>query len=209
VREIRRTGRRFGSRGMLVSFGLAAIALLAASGTSSAHATRVIQLKGHGFKVLPHLRVSAPSTLFWTNSGSYFQIMSDGGYCSDGAVASHLHRGTSYYPAGSYLDLRVAAIGDWTITIRAGAERVGTPIGFTGSGERALPPFRLRGAKTMYWKNSGTVFQVYPADPASAPGIVSTQYTHGKKRLPAGRYRFFVNSGAPNEPDGHWRIAIR
>jgi hypothetical protein len=208
VREIRRAGRRLGYRGMLVALGIVTVALLAASGTGSA-GTRVIQFKGHGPKVLPHFRVTAPSTLYWTNSGSYFQILSYGGSCNEGAVASQAHRGTSYYPASRYPDLRVAAIGDWTITIRTGAEQVGRPIGFTGSGERALPPFVLRSAKTMYWKNAGPVFQVYPADQASAAGLVSTQDTHGKRRLPAGRYRFFVNATAPDEPEGHWRIFFR
>jgi hypothetical protein len=50
VREIRRAGRRLGYRGMLVVFGIATVTLLAASGTGSAHATRVIQFKGHGGK---------------------------------------------------------------------------------------------------------------------------------------------------------------
>jgi hypothetical protein len=209
VREIQRAGRRFAYRGMLVALCLAAVALLAASGTGSAHGIRVIQFKGHGPKVLPHFRVTAPSTVYWTNSGSFFEIVSYGGYCSDGAVASQAHRGTSYYPAGRYQDLRVSAIGNWTISIRTGVERVGSPIRFTGSGERALPPFVLGSAKTMYWKNAGSVFQIYGADPASAAGTVSTQYTHGKLRLPAGRYRFFVNATAPDEPDGHWRILLR
>jgi hypothetical protein len=117
---------------MLVAFALATVTLLAASGTGSA-GRRVIQFKGHGPKVLPHFRVTAP--LNWTNSGSYLQIVSYGGYCSDGAVASQAHRGTSYYPASRYQDLRVAAIGDWAIIIRTGAERVGTPVGVSGSGE--------------------------------------------------------------------------
>jgi hypothetical protein len=193
---------------MLVAFALVTVTLLAASGTGSA-GTRVIQFKGHGPKVLPHFRVTAPSTLYWTNSGSFFQIVSYGGYCSDGAVASQVHRGTSYYPAGRYQDLRVRAIGSWTITIRSGVERVGAPVGFSGSGERALPPFLLRSAKTLYWKNAGSVFQIYGADRASAAGTVSTEYSHGKQRLAAGRYRFFVNATAPDEPDGHWRISIR
>jgi hypothetical protein len=208
VREIQRAGRRFGYRGMLVALSLATVALLAASGTGSA-GTRVIKFKGHGPMVLPHFRVAAPSTAYWTNSGSYFQVVSYGGYCSDGAVASQAHQGTSYYPAGRYPDLRVRAIGDWTITIRPGVERVGTPIRFTGSGERALPPFLLRSAKTMYWKNAGSVFQIYAADQASAAGTVSTEYTHGKLRLPAGRYRFFVNATESDVPDGHWRIFFR
>ena len=209
MREIRRAGRRFGYRGMLIALGIATVALLAASGTGSAHGTRMIQLKGHGTKTLPGFRVTAPSTMFWTNSGSFFQITSNGGYCGDGAVASQLHRGTSYLPPGRYDALRVAAIGSWTITIRTGVERVGRLIRFTGSGERALPPFVLANAKTMYWRNAGSVFQIYAADQASAAGTVSTQYTHGKLRLPAGRYRFFVNATAPDEPDGHWRIFLR
>src|SRR5207247_553773 len=91
VREIRRAGRRLGYRGMLVVFGIATVTLLAASSTGSAHATRVIQLKGHGPKELPHFKVTAPSTMLWTNSGSFFQISSSGGYCFDGAVTSEAH----------------------------------------------------------------------------------------------------------------------
>jgi hypothetical protein len=209
VREIRRAGHRLGYRGMLIVLGIATVALLAASGTSSAHAVRVIQFKGHAGKTLPAFSVKVPSTMFWTNNGSFFQITSYGGYCDDGSVASQVHQGTSYIPPGRYDQLRVAAIGSWTIAIRPGVERISNPITFSDSGAKALPPFRLRTAKTMYWKNAGSVFQIYPADQASAAGTVSTQYTRGKLRLPAGRYRFFVNATAPDEPDGHWRIAIR
>jgi hypothetical protein len=60
----------------------------------------------------------------------------------------------------------------------------------------------------MSWTNNGSIFQIYPADKPTA-GVVSTQYTHGQTRLPAGRYRFFVNASAPEEPDGHWQIVIR
>jgi hypothetical protein len=192
---------------MLVAFGLAAVTLLAASGTGSA-GTRVIRFQGHGPMVLPHLRITAPSTLSWTNSGASFEIMSSGGACYEGAVESQAARGTSYYPTGRYEDLRVAAIGGWTITIRAGVERTRTPIRFSGSGERALPPFVLRKAETMSWTNTGSIFQIYAADQATA-GTVSTEYPHGTVRLPAGRYRFFVNASAPDQPDGHWHIVIR
>jgi hypothetical protein len=208
VREIRRAGRRLGYRGMLVAFGIATVTLLAASSTGSAHATRVIQLKGHGPRVLPHLRVTAPSTMFWTNSGSFFQISSSGGYCNEGAVTSEAHRGTSYIPSGHYQDLSVRAIGDWTITIRTGVERVGNPITFSGSGQEALAPFRLSRGKTMYWTNTGTIFQTYLAEPAKA-GTISSQYHRGQMRLPAGRYRFYVNATEPEQPVGHWRIVIR
>jgi hypothetical protein len=206
---------------MLVAFGIATITLLAASSTGSAHATRVIEFKGHGPKALPHFKLAAPSTVYWTNSGSYFQIMSSGGYCYEGAVTSEAHRGTSYISAGRYQDLSVAAIGDWTITIRPGAERVGNPIAFSGSGQKALPPFRLRSGQTMYWTNTGTIFQTYLA-PGSRPlqssraqaeqakaGTISSLDHRGKMHLPAGRYRFYVNATEPEQPSGHWRIVIR
>jgi hypothetical protein len=208
VRTIRRAGRRFGYRGMLSALGIATVAILVAAGTGSAHAPRVIHFSGHGPKVLPKFRVAEPSTMYWTNSGSYFQILSQGGQCYEGAVISEAHQGTSYIRAGVAGDLRVAAIGDWTITIRTGAERVGTPIVFSGSGQKALPPFRLSSGKTLYWTNTGTIFQTYPADHATA-GIISSEYHSGKIRLPAGRYRFFVNATAPEEPAGGWRIVIR
>lgn len=208
MREIRRAGRRLGYRGMLVAFGIATVTLLAASGTSAAHGARVIQFKGHGPKALPHFRVAAPSTMFWTNSGSYFQTISQGGYCYEGAVTSEAHRGTSYISSGRYQDLRVAAIGDWTITISTGVERVSTPIAFSGSGQEALPPFRLRSGRTMHWTNTGTIFQTYLADPAKAGTISSTSH-RGTMHLPAGRYRFYVNATEPEQPVGHWRIVIR
>ncbi len=208
MREIRRAGRRFGYRGMLVAFGIATVTLLAASGTGSAQATRVIQFKGHGGRALTQFRVARPSTMYWTNSGSFFQISSWGGYCNDGSVTSEDQRGTSYIPPGRYQELRVAAIGNWTITIRPGVEGVGSPITFSGSGGKALPPFRLGSGKTMYWTNTGTIFQTYPADRTTA-GIVSSEYRSGKTHLPAGRYRFFVNATAPEEPTGRWRIVIR
>jgi hypothetical protein len=208
VRRIRRAGRRFGYRGTLVALGIATVIILTAAGTGSAHAPRVIHFAGHGPKVLPKFRVAGPSTMYWTNSGSYFQIVSHDGYCYDGAVISEAHRGTSYIPRGVAGDLRVAAIGDWTITIRSGAERIGTPIVFSGSGQKALPPFRLASAKTLYWTNTGTIFQTYLADQATA-GTISSEDHSGETKLPAGRYRFFVNATAPEEPTGTWRIVIR
>jgi hypothetical protein len=60
----------------------------------------------------------------------------------------------------------------------------------------------------MYWTNTGTVFQSYPANQTTV-GTVSSQYHRGKTRLPVGRYRFFVNATAPEEPAGHWTIVIR
>jgi hypothetical protein len=140
--------------------------------------------------------------------GIVFRDHEQGGYCYDGAVTSEEHRGTSYIPAGRYQDLSVQAIGNWTITIRTGFEPVGSPIKFIGSGQKALPPFRLRSGKTMYWTNTGTIFQTYPAI-QTKPGTISSQSHRGKIHLPAGHYRFFVNATAPDEPAGHWTIVVR
>lgn len=159
-------------------------------------------------KSLPQFWVRGPSTLFWTNSGSFFQISSYGDSCDEGAVTSGDKRGRTYIAPGRYSALRVRAIGKWTITIRRGVEKLGTPITFSGSGQRALPPFRLRSAKTMYWTNSGTVFQTYSPGP-KLDGVVSSPDRTGRKHLPAGRYRLFVNATEPEQPSGSWRIVIR
>jgi hypothetical protein len=210
MRELRRPGHRVGLIGTGIAFGIAALTTLGA-GAASSHvtdATRVVLLRGHGVKALPPFRVPAPSTMFWTNSGSFFQISSNGGYCTDGALTSAAHRGTTYIPPGRYVQLRVRAIGDWTITIRTGIEGVGTPIRFSGSGGKALPPFRLRSSKTMHWINTGTRIQIFPSGP-TIKGIVSSPAHRGKTRLPAGRYRLYVDAAAPEEPMGNWTIIIR
>jgi hypothetical protein len=191
-----------------LAFGIATVTILVTAGSGSAHSDAVMSFKGNGGKALPQFRVTKPSTMFWTNSGSFFQISSYGGYCTDGTVTSEAHRGTTYLPPGRYQALDVRAIGAWTITVRAGVEPVSTPITFSGSGARGLPPFRLRSGKTMYWTNTGTIFQTYPADSKSA-GVVSSQQHRGKIRLPAGRYRLFVNAATPDEPTGSWRIIVR
>jgi hypothetical protein len=210
MRELRRPGHRVGLMGTVIAFGIAALTTLGA-GAASSHvtdATRVILLKGHGVKALPLFRVAAPSTMTWTNSGSFFQISSGGGYCNDGAVTSGAHRGTTYIPPGRYDQLRVQAIGDWTITIRAGVEGVGAPIRFSGSGARALPPFRLRSSKTLHWTSTGSRFQISPGG-STIKGIVSSPDHSGKTRLPAGRYRLYINAVAPEEPVGSWTISVR
>ena len=149
MREFRRPGQRGGLMGTVIAFGIAALIALGTGAASSdgADATRVVLLRGHGVKGLPPFRVPAPSTMFWTNSGSFFQISSNGGYGNDGAVTSAAHRGTTYIPPGRYAQLRVRAIGDWTITIRTGVERR-TIKGIVSSpdhnGKTRLPAGRYR-----------------------------------------------------------------
>jgi len=206
MREFQRPGHRIGLTGTVIAFAIAALTTLGA-GAASSHATdatRVIRFSGHGFKVLPQFRVAVPSTMFWTSSGSFFNISCGG----DGAVTSEAHRGTTYIPRGRYDQLRVRAIGDWTITIRTGVEGVGTPIRFSGSGGKALPPFRLRSSKTMHWINTGSRFQIFPGGPATK-GFVSSPDHSGKIRLPAGRYLMYISAADPEEPMGSWTIIIR
>jgi hypothetical protein len=206
MRELRGPGHRVGLTGTVIALAIAAFTTLGA-GAASSHATdatRVVRFSGHGFKVLPQFRVAVRSTMFWTNSGSFFDISC----ATEGAVTSDAHLGTTYLPPGHYDQLRVRAIGDWTITIRTGVEAVGTPIEFSGSGGKALPPFRLRSSKTMHWTNTGTRFQSFPDGPA-IKGFVSAPGHSGKIRLPAGRYRLYISAVEPEEPMGTWTISIR
>jgi hypothetical protein len=182
-------------------------AALVTSGSASSDA-RVIRFQGHGIRALPTFRVNSPSTLIWTHSGSFFQISSSGDYCYDGAVTSDANHGATSIPPGLYRNLRVRALGAWTVTIRAGVERFPTPIRFSGSGERELPPFRLRSGMTMYWTNTGDRFQVIPREPGS-DGVVSSGGPKGKTHLRAGRYSLAIDATAPDEPIGNWTISIR
>jgi hypothetical protein len=190
-----------------IGVGIAAIAAsLAAGGSASADGTRTF--KGHSVKALPTFRVALPSTLIWTNSGSFFQISVAGDYRYDGAVTSDASHGATYVPPGLYYGLRVRAIGTWTITIRPGVERLSTPLAFSGTGERELPPFRLTSGKTMYWTNTGERFQTIPWGPGH-DGIVSSGLHRGKTHLRAGRHSLVVDAVTQDGPLGNWRIVIR
>ena len=196
-------------RGTAIGFGIAVVAAtLVASGSASSDANRVIQFKGRGVKALPVFRVAGPSTLVWTNSGPFFQISSYADYCYDGAVTSEAHQGTAYLPPGRHASLRVRAIGAWTVTIRAGVEKLTTPITFSGSGQRMLPPFRLRTGKNMYWTNTGDRFQTIPAGPRQN-GAVSSGRHRGSTHLRPGRYHLVVDAVDLEGPIGSWSIVIR
>jgi hypothetical protein len=195
-------------RGIAIALGVAvAAATLAASGSAVSEA-HVLQFKGHGVKSLRVFRVSGPSTIFWTNTGSYFQLSTGGDYSYEGAVTSGEHEGTTFISRCLYSDVRVRAIGAWTITIRPGVAKLGTPIVLSGSGEQALPPFRLQRPMTMYWTNTGARFQTIPMT-SRREGVVSSGLHHGRAHLRPGRYRFAVDAVDPEGPMGNWRIVIR
>jgi hypothetical protein len=138
--------------------------------------------------------------MYWTNSGSIFQIFG-GGASNAGSINSQAHRGTSFVPSGSYR-LQVNAIGGWTITIRTGIERIGNPIRFKGNGGKTLPPFTLSRGKTMYWTNTGPIFQTFPSG-LTLNGSVNSQAHRGTTHLPSGRYQLYINA------QGTWTITIR
>ena len=195
-------------RGAAIGVGIAVMAATLVTSGSASPDARMIRFQGHGVRALPTFRVDGPSTLIWTHSGSFFQISSSGDYCYDGAVTSDADHGATSIPAGLYNNLRVRAVGAWAVTIRAGAERVGSPIRFSGSGERQLPPFRLLSGQTMYWTNTGDRFQSIPLGP-NRSGVVSSGSHRGQTHLRAGRYRLVVDAVVPDEPIGNWTISIR
>lgn len=196
---------------MVVALGFATLTTLAASAAPSqaSGASRVIRFSGHNVKGLRHFRVAVPSTMFWTNSGSFFQVSNHGGISHDGLVTSQAHRGTTYVQPGRYDQLRVTALGDWTITIRPGVEKVAPPFRFSGSGAQELPPFRLQSGKTIYWTNSGTRFQIYPSWRSGSNGVISSPGHRGSRHLPAGSYQLYVNAAPPEERTGTWSVVIR
>jgi hypothetical protein len=69
---------------------------------------------GNGRKNLGTVRVPEDLTLRWTSDGGVFQIFADGGLLVD----SHGDSGTSAVAAGTYHNVVVNAIGNWTITIK-------------------------------------------------------------------------------------------
>jgi hypothetical protein len=163
-------------------------------------AAKVIRFSGNGGKTLPPFRITTNSTMYWTNSGQIFQIF-NAGASNSGTINSAARRGTSFIPPGRYR-LQVNALGSWTITIRPGVERLSNPIRFKGNGSKALPPFRLNRGKTMYWTNTGQIFQTFNSG-LTVNGNVNSQARRGSTYLPAGRYALFVNAL------GEWTIIIR
>jgi hypothetical protein len=163
-------------------------------------AGQVLRFSGNGGKTIAPFRVLRPSTMYWRNSGVIFQIFNSGA-TTNGTVDSQAHRGTSFIPAGRYR-LQVNAVGSWTMTIRTGVEPLGNPIRFRGNGGKALPSFRLSSGKTMYWTNTGALFQTFPAG-ATLNGMVNSQGHRGTTHLPAGPYQLYVNAA------GSWSITIR
>jgi hypothetical protein len=69
--------------------------------------------RGKGFKEFGTLRLKKNSTLNWTNTGRVFSLIS----AQQIHVSSTKKKGTTKLFKGDYVNLRVAAIGSWTMTI--------------------------------------------------------------------------------------------
>jgi hypothetical protein len=68
---------------------------------------------GNGGENLGTIHVSQNSTVRWTNDGALFQILAFG-------INSQGHSGTSALSSGSYPNVEVNALGNWTIQILPG-----------------------------------------------------------------------------------------
>lgn len=85
--------------------------------TTLPHPTR--SFSGNGGENIGTLHVPQNSTIKWTNDGSLFtvNIVNGGGVYS---INSQGSSGTSVLPAGTYPNVGVNAIGNWTIQILPG-----------------------------------------------------------------------------------------
>jgi hypothetical protein len=209
VREFRRSGQRIGLTGTVIAFGIAALITLGAGAASSqaSGATQVIRLRGHDVKALAPFRVAAPSTLFWTNSGSFFQISSNGGYCNNGAVTSKEHRGTTYISPGRYYQLGVTAIGIGRSRFAQASRASGSQSG-SALGRKVTSALR-----TSECQDDALGQHRQPlSDLFFRPGDQRDRQLRGPggtTRLPPGRYRLYVNAAPPDGPMGSWKIVIR
>lgn len=191
-------------RGLAGIFTVAAMLSAVASGAAdNARAAGGPVFSGNGGRALPPFRVAAPSTLRWTNSGAIFQLFPKG--LGSGSVNSQARSGATYLKPGRYR-LDVNAIGSWTIRVVRGIERPrplgGGLIGFRGNGGRDLPPFTTRRGTNLVWTNSGSIFQIFPANFAGG-GAVNSQARRGRSFMDAGRHQLTVNA------IGSWTIGWR
>jgi hypothetical protein len=82
-----------------------------------------IRFSGSGAQELQPLLLRTGMTLYWTNSGTRFQIYPSCGSGKNGVISSAGHRGATHLPAGRY-ELYVNAAppeersGTWSIVIR-------------------------------------------------------------------------------------------
>jgi hypothetical protein len=98
----------------------------------------------------------------------------------------------------------VIALGVAALTGLAASRIVAAPsvLRFSGHNVKGLPLFRVAAPSTMFWTNSGPVFQISSHDDYCDDGAVASQAHRGTTYLPAGLYRLRVRAL------GHWSIKI-
>ena len=77
-------------------------------------ASKTYRFSGNGDKALGTLRIGRASTLRWTNDGGVFTVQDQAFGLT---VNSQGSSGTSQVSAGTYSDVSVNAVGNWTIRI--------------------------------------------------------------------------------------------
>jgi len=77
-------------------------------------ASKTYRFSGNGGKTLGTLRIGRASTLRWTNDGGVFTVQDQAFGLT---VNSQGSSGTSQVSAGTYSDVSVNAVGNWTIRI--------------------------------------------------------------------------------------------
>lgn len=72
---------------------------------------------GNGVKSLGTITVPADSNLNWTNDGELFSVFGGLGSANYIAINSQARNGSSAVSKGTYRNVQVNALGNWTITI--------------------------------------------------------------------------------------------
>ena len=94
--------------------------------------------------------------------------------------------------------LALACLGTFA-ALAPGATTSSKDIIRHGNGGENLAPFRVRVPSTMFWANSGAIFQTYTS---GLDGSVNSQATKGWTYLPPGTYSIQVNAV------GNWGIDV-
>jgi hypothetical protein len=88
-------------------------ATTSSSPTSSSPTSAEQTFTGNGAKNLGTITVRSDSTIHWTNDGALFSVI-------DLGINSQAHSGTSALSAGTYRNVEVNALGNWTMKIVPG-----------------------------------------------------------------------------------------
>jgi hypothetical protein len=154
-----------------------------------------VAFSGNGGKSLPPFTVQRGSTLYWRAGGDIFQLFSSG--IAGGSVNSQAGSGWTYLATGRY-QYDVNAIGNWSIRVVEGKvvhpASVGSGlVGYRGNGGMDLPPVKFGSARSVGWRASGGIFQLFD-DNLMGGANVNSQATSGTTYARSGTHRWTVNA---------------